>query len=108
MAIHANLPGENQRHNHNNNQANIQHIEVRHGFDKNPSFSNSINIHVSNDAVMLQFLYIRPGTTQALLLEEVVLSPQHAIRFQNALDSTIKHHFTKHLNEDREEKEKNN
>lgn len=74
-----------------------QQIEVRHGVDKNPTFSNSVNIHVANDAVMLQFLYIRPGANQATLLDEIVLSPQHAIKLQGALDNTIKQHFTKHI-----------
>lgn len=97
MALHQNLP--NDQNNNQEGQGGQTQIEVRHGLENKPSFSNSINIHVSNDAVMLQFLYIRPGTTQATLLEEVILSPQHAIRFQNALDGTIKQHFTQHLKE---------
>jgi hypothetical protein len=67
--------------------------------DGKPTFSNSIQISVSDDAVTLQFLYVRPNTTDAVLVGETVLTPQHAIRFQKTLDATIKKHFTRHLGE---------
>ena len=49
--------------------------------------------------MVLQFLYVRRNTNQATLVNEVVLTPQHAIKFQKALDETLKKHFTKHLPE---------
>lgn len=72
-------------------------IEVRFGAEKEPRFSNGVNINVADDAVIMQFLYIRPNTKIATLVDEIVLSPQHAIRLQGALDKTIKTHFTRHL-----------
>lgn len=72
-------------------------IQVQVGPDHKPGFSNSVQINVSNDAVVLQFLFVRPNTPQATLVSEVVLTPKHAINFQKSLDTTIKQHFTKHL-----------
>ena len=72
-------------------------VQVNVGPDHKPGFSNSVQINVSNDAVVMQFLFVRPNTTQATLVSEVVLTPQHAINFQKSLDTTIKKHFTKHL-----------
>lgn len=65
-----------------------------------PSFSNATQITVNNDTVTLQFAYVRPNTDQGQLMSEVVLTPKHAIDFQNALDATLKKHFTKHLDND--------
>tara|TARA_B100000745_G_scaffold300595_1_gene255709 strand:+ start:14590 stop:14835 length:246 start_codon:yes stop_codon:yes gene_type:complete len=62
-----------------------------------PSFSNATQITVNNDSVTLQFAYVRPNTEQGQLMSEIVLTPKHAIDFQNALDATLKKHFTKHL-----------
>ena len=62
-----------------------------------PSFANSAQINVSDEEVVLQFLFVRRNTNQATLVSEVVLTPQHAIKFGKALDETIKKHFTKHL-----------
>ncbi len=65
--------------------------------DQIPTFSNSVQINVNDDSVVLQFLYVRPNTDQAALVSEVALTPQHAIKFQKTLDETIKRHFTRHL-----------
>jgi hypothetical protein len=67
--------------------------------DAKPSFSNATQVTVSDDSVVIQFAYVRPDTTSGQLIAEVVLSPKHAIDFSRALDSTIKQHFTRHLNE---------
>jgi len=74
-----------------------QEVKVKIRDDHTPVFSNSAQINVSNDEVALQFLYIRRNTGQGTLLSEIILTPQHAIKFQKALDETIKKHFTKHL-----------
>ena len=74
-------------------------IQVNVPQDHKPAFSNSAQLQVSNDEVALQFLYVRRNTNQATLISEVVLTPQHAIKFQKALDETLKKHFTKHLPE---------
>ncbi len=62
-----------------------------------PAFSNATQVTVSDDAVILQFAYLRPAATTGQLVAEVVLSPKHAIDFSKALDNTIKKHFTRHL-----------
>lgn len=62
-----------------------------------PSFSNATQVNVSDDSVILQFAYLRPNSPSGQLIAEVVLSPKHAIDFSRALDSTIKQHFTRHL-----------
>jgi len=62
-----------------------------------PAFSNATQVTVSDDSVVIQFAYVRPDTTNGQLIAEVVLSPKHAIDFSRALDSTIKKHFTRHL-----------
>lgn len=64
-----------------------------------PAFSNATQVTVSDDAVVLQFAYVRPETT-GQLIAEIVLSPKHAIDFSRALDTTIKKHFTRHLGQD--------
>lgn len=65
--------------------------------DSRPSFSNATQVNVSDDAVIIQFAYVRPRTTAGQLVSEIILSPKHAIDFQKALDQTIKKHFTRHL-----------
>jgi len=72
-------------------------VQVKVSDDHKPAFSNSAQINVSDDEVTLQFLYVRRNTGQGTLMSEVVLTPQHAIKFQKALDNTLKKHFTKHL-----------
>lgn len=62
-----------------------------------PAFSNATQVNVSDDSVILQFAYLRPNSPSGQLIAEVVLSPKHAIDFSRALDSTIKQHFTRHL-----------
>jgi hypothetical protein len=65
--------------------------------DAKPSFSNATQVSVSDDAVVIQFAFIRPNTTTGQLIGEIVMSPKHAIDFNKALDATIKQHFTRHL-----------
>ena len=65
--------------------------------DAKPAFTNATQVTVSDDSVVIQFAYVRPNTTDGQLISEVVLSPKHAIEFSKALDSTIKQHFTRHL-----------
>lgn len=65
--------------------------------DSPASFVNATQVTVADDAVILQFAYVRPGTENGQLVSEIVLSPKHAIEFSKALDSTIKQHFTRHL-----------
>ena len=74
-------------------------VQVKVSDTHKPSFSNSAQINVSDDEVILQFLYVRRNTGQGTLMSEIVLTPQHAIKFQKALDDTLKKHFTKHLPE---------
>jgi hypothetical protein len=62
-----------------------------------PFFSNATQVNVSDDAVVIQFAYVRPTTPSGQLISEVILSPKHAIDFSRALDETIKKHFTRHL-----------
>lgn len=72
-------------------------IQVKVNDDHRPSFANSVQINVSDEEVVLQFLFVRRNTDQAVLVSEVVLTPKHAMRFTQALDETIKTHVTKHL-----------
>ena len=72
-------------------------IQIHSAPGHNPVFSNSVQITVSNEEVTLQFAFVRPNANNGTLVGEVILTPQHAIRFKNALDETIKKHFTKHL-----------
>ncbi len=65
--------------------------------DTHPLFSNATQVTVSSDSVIIQFAYVRPNTTNGHLLAEIILSPKHAIDFSRALDTTIKQHFTRHL-----------
>ena len=70
---------------------------VLHPANHRPVFSNMAQIAVSNEEVTLQFFFARPNADNSTLVGEIVLTPQHAMRFQKALDETIKKHFTKHL-----------
>ena len=72
-------------------------IEIKTPLEHKPHFSNSVQVNVSDEEVILQFMFIRPNTTQGTLISEMVLTPQHAIRLQKSLDDTIKKHFTKNL-----------
>ena len=74
-------------------------LQVKIPESHKPSFSNSAHINVSNEEVLLQFLFVRRNTGEGALVSEIVLTPQHAIKFQKALSETIKKHFTKHLPE---------
>lgn len=65
--------------------------------DAEPIFSNATQVTVSDDAVIIQFAYLRPNSGAGQLISEIVLSPKHAIEFSRALDATIKKHFTRHL-----------
>ncbi|KND52006.1 MAG: hypothetical protein ABA06_01955 [Parcubacteria bacterium C7867-001] len=72
-------------------------IEIIIPQDAQPAFANATQVTVLDDAVVLQFAYVRPNTTSGQLLAEVILSPKHAIEFSRALDTTIKKHFTRHI-----------
>ncbi|MEK7510775.1 MAG: DUF3467 domain-containing protein [Patescibacteria group bacterium] len=65
--------------------------------DAKPAFTNATQVTVSDDAVIIQFAYVRPNTTSGQLISEIMLSPKHAIDFSRSLDATIKKHFTRHL-----------
>ena len=65
--------------------------------DAKPAFTNATQVTVSDDAVIIQFAYVRPNTTSGQLISEIMLSPKHAIDFSRSLDATIKQHFTRHL-----------
>ena len=65
--------------------------------DTRPAFANATQVTVSDDAVVVQFAYVRPRAASGQLISEVVLSPKHAIDFSRSLDATIKKHFTRHL-----------
>jgi ssRNA-specific RNase YbeY (16S rRNA maturation enzyme) len=67
--------------------------------DAKPGFCNATQVTVSDDAVIIQFAYLRPNSTAGQLISEIVISPKHAIDFSRALDNTIKKHFTRHLAE---------
>lgn len=73
-----------------------QQIHIAVG-DTKPTYANSVKINVTDEEVILQFALVQPGEGRGVLVSEVVLSPKHAIRFKNALDETIKKHFTRHL-----------
>ena len=82
-------------------------IKVSVSPEKMPTFSNSVQISVNDDSVTMQFLYVRPNTDQAVLVSEVVLTPQHAIKVQKTLDETVKKHFTRHLDAEDDTKNTN-
>lgn len=75
----------------------IQPISISIPEDTKPAFSNTTQITVSDDSVIMQFAYVRPNTPHGQLISEIVMSPKHAITFSRALDATIKKHFTRHL-----------
>jgi len=77
--------------------AEQKHIAITMPQNATPSFSNATQVNVSDDSVVLQFAYLRPNSPNGQLIAEIVLSPKHAIDFNRALDSTIKQHFTRHL-----------
>lgn len=72
-------------------------MEIRFPENHRPVFANSVQISVSNEEVTFQFVFLRPNIASGSLVGEVILTPQHAIRFKNALGETIKTHFTKNL-----------
>lgn len=80
-----------------NIEKNDRQIKLHTPPNHQPVFANMAHITVSNEEVTLQFLFTRPNSDTGALVGEVILTPQHAIRFKNALDETIKKHFTKHL-----------
>ncbi len=81
----------------NHPEQNERPISITMPADARPSFTNATQVTVSDDAVVIQFAYLRPHATAGQLVAEVVLTPKHAIDFSKALDSTIKQHFTRHL-----------
>lgn len=91
------MPEKNENNNKGINNAKDRSMRVTVPMDLDPVFSNIVNINVNDEEVALQFLYARPGGRDAILVSEIIMTPQHAIRFQRALDDTIKRHFTRHL-----------
>ena len=91
------MPKKNENNNKGINNAKDRSMRVTVPMDLDPVFSNIVNINVNDEEVALQFLYARPGGRDAILVAEILMTPQHAIRFQRALDDTIKRHFTRHL-----------
>ncbi|KND47395.1 MAG: hypothetical protein AB199_03125 [Parcubacteria bacterium C7867-004] len=67
--------------------------------DSRAHYVNATQVTVSDDSVIIQFAYVRPGSKEGQLVSEIALSPKHAIDFSRSLDSTIKKHFTRHLDE---------
>jgi ssRNA-specific RNase YbeY (16S rRNA maturation enzyme) len=74
-------------------------IQITIPSDARPTYVNSIKINVTDEEVMLQCALVRPEEGRGTLVSELVLSPKHAMRFQKALDATLKKHFTRHLPE---------
>jgi hypothetical protein len=72
-------------------------IKIQVSPDTKPVYTNSVKINVTDEEVLLQFAYLRPDQGTGLLVADIVLSPKHAMRFQKALDETLKKHFTRHL-----------
>ncbi len=83
------------------NEENKQQKEIKIQIpqDIKPTYANSVRINVTDEEVMLQFALIKPEEGIGTLVGDIVLSPKHAIRFQKALDETLKKHFTRHLPE---------
>ena len=86
-----------QKHSSANGEKKEIKIQVPQGTV--PTYANSVKIHVTDEEVMLQFANVRPDQGMGVLVSDIVLSPKHAIRFQKALDETLKKHFTRHLPE---------
>ena len=74
-------------------------IKIQMSADMKPAYANSVKIHVTDEEVMLQFAHVRPDQGTGILVGDIILSPKHAMRFQKALDETLKKHFTRHLPE---------
>lgn len=72
-------------------------IKIQMPSDHKPVYTNSVKINVTDEEVLLQFAYLRPDQGNGVLIGDIVLSPKHAMRFQKALDETLKKHFTRHL-----------
>jgi phosphoenolpyruvate synthase/pyruvate phosphate dikinase len=72
-------------------------IQISVSPESKPIYANSVKINVTDEEVMLQFALVRPDEGRGVLVSELVLSPKHAMRFQKALDETLKKHFTRHL-----------
>ena len=81
------------------NEEQKKEIKIQIPNDIKPTYSNSVKINVTDEEVMLQFAYIKPEEGVGALVGDIVLSPKHAMRFQKALDETLKKHFTRHLPE---------
>ena len=75
----------------------VKQLHVKMPENHIPTFANSVQINVANEEVTLQFVFVRPNTNQGTMVSEIIITPQHAIKLQKALDSTIKQHFTKHI-----------
>ncbi|HEX5774744.1 MAG TPA: DUF3467 domain-containing protein, partial [Candidatus Paceibacterota bacterium] len=45
--------------------------------DAKASFANATQVTVSDDAVIIQFAYVRPNTATGHLVSEIALSPKH-------------------------------
>jgi hypothetical protein len=76
-----------------------QNIQISVSPEAKPMYANSVKVNVTDEEVILQFAMIRADEGRGVLVSELVLSPKHAIRFQKALDDTLKKHFTRHLGE---------
>jgi hypothetical protein len=76
-----------------------KNIQIAVSPDAKAIYANSVKVNVTDEEVILQFAMIRPEEGRGALVSEIVLSPKHAIRFQKALDDTLKKHFTRHLPE---------
>ena len=74
-----------------------QQIQMTVPGDAKPHYVNSIKINVTDEEVILQCAMVRAQEGRGVMVSELVLSPKHAMRFQKALDDTLKKHFTKHL-----------
>ena len=72
-------------------------IKIQIPPDMKPTYANSVKINVTDEEVMMQFAFLRPDQGNGVLVGDIVLSPKHAMRFQKALDETLKKHFTRHL-----------
>lgn len=79
------------------NEAQQKQIQISVAPNLTPTYANSVKINVTDEEVVLQFALVRPDEGRGTLVSEIVLSPKHAMRFQKALDETVKKHFTRHL-----------
>ncbi len=74
-------------------------IKINVPADAKPMYVNSVKINVTDEEVILQCALVRPEEGRGTLVSELVFAPKHAMRFQKALDDTLKKHFTRHLPE---------